>query len=70
MTGWAQVNGRNAITRERKFELDVWYVDHLSVFLHVRIIAMTVYKVLTRADINEEGQATVSMFRGAEGVSE
>lgn len=66
ITGWAQVNGRNAITWERKFELDVWYVDNVSFFLDMKIVFMTIYKVLKRADINEEGQATVSMFRGTE----
>ncbi len=66
ITGWAQVNGRNAITWERKFELDVWYVDHVFFFLDVKIVFMTIYKVLKRVDINEEGHATVSMFRGAE----
>ena len=65
ITGWAQVNGRNAIAWERKFELDVWYVDHVSFFLDVKIAFMTIYKVLKQVDINEEGQATVSIFRGA-----
>lgn len=64
ITGWAQVNGRNAISWERKFELDVWYVDNLSFRLDMKIALMTIYKVLKRADINEEGQATVAMFRG------
>lgn len=67
ITGWAQVNGRNAITWERKFILDVWYVDHLSLALDLKIAAMTVYKVLKRADISEEGQATMSAFKGSEG---
>ena len=52
ITGWAQVNGRNAISWTKKFELDVWYVDHLSFLLDVRIIYMTIMKVLKRADIN------------------
>ena len=52
ITGWAQVNGRNAISWTKKFELDVWYVDHLSFLLDVRIICMTIMKVLKRADIN------------------
>ncbi len=59
-------DGRNAITWERKFELDVWYVDNASFFLDLKIVMMTIYKVLKRVDINEEGRATVSMFRGAE----
>lgn len=52
ITGWAQVNGRNAISWTKKFELDVWYVDHLSFLLDVRIVCMTIMKVLKRADIN------------------
>ena len=52
ITGWAQVNGRNEISWTKKFELDVWYVDHLSFLLDVRIIYMTIMKVLKRADIN------------------
>lgn len=66
ITGWAQVNGRNAITWEKKFELDVWYVNHLSFILDMKIAAMTVYKVLKRVDINQEGQATVCAFQGNE----
>lgn len=70
VTGWAQVNGRNAITWEKKFELDVWYVDNLSFWLDVKIAAMTLYKVLKCADINQEGQATVSAFQGSESGAE
>lgn len=54
ITGWAQVNGRNAISWTKKFELDVWYVDHISFLLDVKIIYMTVMKVVKRADINSE----------------
>ncbi len=64
ITGWAQVNGRNALTWEEKFELDVWYVDNWSVWLDVRIILMTVLKVLRREGINQEGQATAAQFMG------
>ncbi|MCD8499620.1 MAG: sugar transferase [Gammaproteobacteria bacterium] len=66
ITGWAQVNGRNAISWHKKFELDVWYVDHLSFWLDMKIALMTVYKVLKKADINQEGYATVSAFQGVE----
>lgn len=54
ITGWAQVNGRNAISWTKKFELDVWYVDHISFFLDLKIIYLTVMKVLKRADINSD----------------
>jgi sugar transferase EpsL len=64
MTGWAQVNGRNALTWEEKFELDVWYVDHQSFWLDMKIIAMTVWKVLRREGINQTGQATAEEFMG------
>jgi len=62
ITGWAQVNGRNAITWHEKFKLDVWYVDNWSVRLDVRIIAMTVLKVLKREGISQDGQATAEEF--------
>jgi len=64
ITGWAQVNGRNAITWEEKFDLDRWYVDHRSLRLDVRIIAMTVWKILSREGINQPGEATMEEFRG------
>jgi lipopolysaccharide/colanic/teichoic acid biosynthesis glycosyltransferase len=64
ITGWAQVNGRNAITWEEKFELDVWYVDHHSLWLDIKIIFMTIKKVLVRDGINAEGEATTTKFRG------
>ena len=54
ITGWAQVNGRNAISWTKKFELDVWYVDHISFFLDLKIIYLTVMKVLKRTDINSD----------------
>ena len=64
ITGWAQVNGRNNISWKKKFEYDVWYVDHLSFLLDVRIILMSVKKVLFREDINKEGEATTVAFNG------
>ena len=64
ITGWAQINGRNAITWEQKFELDVWYVDHVSLRLDVKIIALTVWKTIKREGISQPGQATAEEFRG------
>jgi sugar transferase EpsL len=62
LTGWAQVNGRNAISWEQKFKLDVWYVDNQSLWLDVKIILMTVWKVIKREGISAEGEATVGEF--------
>jgi sugar transferase EpsL len=64
ITGWAQVNGRNAITWEEKFKLDVWYVDNWSLWLDIKIIAMTVWKILKREGISQPGQATMAEFKG------
>ena len=64
ITGWAQINGRNAISWEDKFKLDVWYVDNWSLWLDVKIIAMTVVKVLRRDGINQAGCATAAEFIG------
>jgi len=64
ITGWAQVNGRNAISWTRKFELDVWYVDNLTFFLDIKIFFLTVKKVFVREGISQEGQATVESFNG------
>ena len=64
ITGWAQVNGRNAITHTKKFEYDVWYVDHLSFVLDVKILWMTVVNVLRRKDISTAGEATAPTFNG------
>ena len=64
ITGWAQVNGRNAISWEDKFRLDVWYVDNSNVWLDIRILFMTIRKVLQRDGISAEGQATMSRFEG------
>ena len=63
-TGWAQVNGRNNISWTKKFELDVWYVDHYSFGLDVKTILLTVKKVLFREEINMEGNATTEAFNG------
>lgn len=64
ITGWAQVNGRNAISWTRKFELDVWYVDHCSLKLDVKIFFLTIKKVFMRDSISKEGQATTIPFDG------
>ncbi|MDT8421228.1 MAG: sugar transferase [Desulfuromonadales bacterium] len=64
ITGWAQVNGRNAISWEEKFELDVWYVDNRSFWLDIRILWMTVARVFKREGISQEGQATMERFKG------
>ena len=62
ITGWAQVNGRNAISWEDKFKLDVWYVDHCSLWLDVKILWLTAQKVLVRDGISAEGEATMPRF--------
>jgi lipopolysaccharide/colanic/teichoic acid biosynthesis glycosyltransferase len=64
ITGWAQVNGRNALGWDERFALDVWYVDHLSPALDIRIAWMTVWKVGASKGISQQGQATVTYFRG------
>lgn len=64
LTGWAQVNGRNALTWEQKFDLDLWYVKHASLWLDLRILAMTAWKVLIREGISQPGHATVEPFQG------
>jgi len=64
ITGWAQVNGRNAISWTKKFDLDVWYVDHCSFMLDLKIIFLTIKKVLVREGISEQGQATMEVFNG------
>jgi sugar transferase EpsL len=64
VTGWAQVNGRNTITWSEKFDLDVWYVDHHSIWLDIKILWLTVKKVIARSDINQDGQATMKKFKG------
>jgi len=68
ITGWAQVNGRNAISWEEKFALDVWYVDNRSLLLDLRILALTAAKVLAREGISQEGRATMERFTGSGGA--
>ena len=65
ITGWAQVNGRNAISWEEKFDLDVWYVDHRSFWLDIKILWMTVWQVIARRDVAADGHATMPPFRGS-----
>ena len=65
ITGHAQVNGRNAIGWDKKFELDTWYVDNQSLWLDIKILLKTVGKVMARHDINEAGQATATAFKGS-----
>jgi len=64
ITGWAQVNGRNAISWEEKFELDVWYVDNRSLWLDIKILWLTVIKVIKRDGISQAGNVTMEKFRG------
>ncbi|GFE58634.1 sugar transferase [Geobacter sp. AOG1] len=65
ITGWAQVNGRNSISWEEKFKLDVWYVDNQSFWLDLKILWMTLAKVFKREGISQEGQATMEKFKGS-----
>lgn len=64
ITGWAQVNGRNALTWEEKFEMDTWYVDHRSFGLDLKIIFLTIWKILKREGINQPGRTTMDEFKG------
>jgi sugar transferase EpsL len=64
ITGWAQVNGRNGISWNQKFELDVWYVDHRSFWLDMKILAVTLIKVIKRQGISQDGHVTVPEFQG------
>lgn len=64
ITGWAQINGRNAISWAKKFEYDVWYVDHCSFLLDLKIVFLTIKKVFIREGISQEGQATMEYFNG------
>jgi sugar transferase EpsL len=66
ITGWAQVNGRNALTWQDKFRLDVWYVDHWSLGLDVRILLLTIWKAISREGISQPGHATAEEFMGNE----
>jgi sugar transferase EpsL len=67
ITGWAQVNGRNAISWEEKFELDVWYVDNQSLWLDIKILLLTLKKVFVREGISAAGEATMTKFTGSSG---
>lgn len=64
LTGWAQINGRNALTWEQKFDLDTWYVDNQSLWLDIKIILLTAWKVIRRDGISHEGSATMERFTG------
>lgn len=64
ITGWAQVNGRNAISWQKKFDFDVWYVDHLSFILDLKILFLTLKKVVVSEGISQDGQATAEPFKG------
>lgn len=70
LTGWSQVNGRNALTWEEKFELDFWYVEHASFLLDLKIILLTILKVLRREGIAHEGDVAMPRFRGSGGDDE
>jgi sugar transferase EpsL len=65
ITGWAQINGRNAITWEEKFNLDVWYVNNYSFLLDIKILFLTIYKVVVSEGINQPGNATMESFKGS-----
>lgn len=67
VTGWAQINGRNSISWEEKFKLDVWYVENKNLWLDIKIIVMTAFKVFKRSDISAEGHATMPDFMGSQG---
>jgi lipopolysaccharide/colanic/teichoic acid biosynthesis glycosyltransferase len=66
MTGWAQINGRNAISWQDKFRLDVWYVDNRSLWLDIKILLLTFWKALKREGINQPGHITAEEFMGNE----
>jgi len=68
LTGWAQIHGRNNLTWEQKFAYDVWYVDHRSFWLDVKILAITAWQVIARKDVAKDGHATVDEFMGTGGV--
>jgi len=64
ITGWSQINGRNAISWEEKFQLDIWYVNHRSFLLDMKIILITILRVIRPKDVNQEGKVTVEKFKG------
>jgi lipopolysaccharide/colanic/teichoic acid biosynthesis glycosyltransferase len=65
ITGWAQVNGRNSISWEEKFDLDIWYVDNQSIWLDIKILWLTVKKVIARDDISQDNNTTMEKFKGS-----
>tara|TARA_Y200000002_G_C22681745_1_gene664394 strand:+ start:2352 stop:2954 length:603 start_codon:yes stop_codon:yes gene_type:complete len=67
ITGWAQINGRNTISWSQKFQLDVWYVDNMSIWLDIKILCLTIKKVIMREGINQPGHSTIEAFRGNDG---
>jgi len=67
ITGYAQVNGRNAISWEKRLDMDVWYVDHRSIWLDIKILFLTIFKVFKRDGISQEGHATMPYFSGVKG---
>jgi len=69
ITGWAQINGRNTIGWQQKFEYDVWYVDHLSWLLDLKILFLTIKKVFVREGINSNASTTMEAFRGNDGAT-
>lgn len=69
ITGWAQINGRNAITWERKFDLDIWYIDNQSLWVDMRIIFLTMWRIIKRNGISQPGQATMEEFMGKQVTS-
>jgi lipopolysaccharide/colanic/teichoic acid biosynthesis glycosyltransferase len=70
ITGWVQVNGRNTLTWEEKFDLDVWYVDHYDLWLDIKILFLTLLRVLQRDGINQQGHATMPEFTGTAGIAQ
>ena len=66
ITGWTQVNGRNSLSWEDKFELDIWYVDNQSFWLDIKILSLTVIRVLRKQDINADGHASMPPFTGSD----
>jgi sugar transferase EpsL len=64
ITGWSQINGRNAVSWDQKFKMDAWYVEHRSFFLDIKIIFITILRVFQAKDINQQGKATMDVFRG------
>jgi lipopolysaccharide/colanic/teichoic acid biosynthesis glycosyltransferase len=64
ITGWAQINGRNAISWEKKFELDLWYVQHLTFFLDIKILFITLYNVIRGKGVSQKGHVTIGRFKG------